>query len=116
VCPNLGNIATEAARVVTLGEYSGKARDAAAYIRESIVDPNAYIVPGTSHVTAGGSSWWLLEGSVSCRSGTATLSNAGDKQTKVSITTQGGGADAQPTHIHKGTCAKTYVFCGDIKC
>jgi len=38
-------------------------------------------------------------------SGTATLSKAGDKQTKVTISTQGGGADAQPTHIHKGTCA-----------
>jgi nitric oxide reductase subunit C len=56
VCPNLGNVATEAARIVTSGEYRGKARDAAGYIRESIADPNAYIVPGESYVTAEGRS------------------------------------------------------------
>ena len=38
-------------------------------------------------------------------SGTAMLTKAGDKQTKVSISVSGGPADAQPTHIHKGTCA-----------
>jgi nitric oxide reductase subunit C len=52
VCPNLGNIATEAARIVRRREYRGKARDAAGYIRESIVDPNAYIVPGAAYRTA----------------------------------------------------------------
>ncbi len=46
ICPNLGNIATEAARIVQSPDYHGKATDAAGYIRESIVDPNAYIVPG----------------------------------------------------------------------
>jgi len=51
VCPNLGNIATEAARIVRLREYRGKAKDAAGYIRESIVDPNAYIVPGANYRT-----------------------------------------------------------------
>jgi len=49
ICPNLGNIATEAARIIRLKEYRGKARTAAEYIRESIVDPNAYIVPGASY-------------------------------------------------------------------
>jgi len=49
VCPNLGNIATEAARIVRRHDYRGKARDAAGYIRESIVDPNAYIVPGSAY-------------------------------------------------------------------
>jgi hypothetical protein len=38
-------------------------------------------------------------------SGTATLTKAGDKQTKVSLSIDGGKADAQPAHIHKGTCA-----------
>jgi hypothetical protein len=38
-------------------------------------------------------------------SGTATLTKVGDKQTKVSISVSGGPAAAQPTHIHKGTCA-----------
>ena len=56
ICPNLGNIATEAARIIRLREYRGKARDAAGYIRESIVDPNAYIVPGPNYRTATGQS------------------------------------------------------------
>ena len=56
VCPNLGNIATEAARIVKSREYRGKARNAAAYIRESIVDPNAYLVPGPNYRTAEGKS------------------------------------------------------------
>jgi len=56
VCPNLGNIATEAARIVRSREYRGKARDAAGYIRESIVEPNAYIVPGSNYRTAEGRS------------------------------------------------------------
>ena len=56
VCPNLGNIATEAARIVRLPTYRGKAKDAAGYIRESIVDPNAYIVPGPNYRTPDGQS------------------------------------------------------------
>jgi len=56
ICPNLGNIATEAARIVKSREYRGKARDAASYIRESIVDPNAYLVPGANYRTAEGKS------------------------------------------------------------
>lgn len=54
VCPNLGNIATEAARIVRLPEYRGRAKDAAGYIRESILDPSAHIVPGASYRTADG--------------------------------------------------------------
>jgi nitric oxide reductase subunit C len=56
VCPNLGNIATEAARIVRAPDYHGHARDAAGYIRESIVDPNAYLVPGESYRQADGQS------------------------------------------------------------
>jgi nitric oxide reductase subunit C len=56
ICPNLGNIGSEAARIVRLPTYRGKARDAAGYIRESIVDPNAYIVPGTNYRTPDGES------------------------------------------------------------
>ncbi len=56
ICPNLGNIGSEAARIVRLPGYRGKARDAAGYIRESILDPNAYIVPGASYRTADGQS------------------------------------------------------------
>ena len=46
ICPNLGNIATEAARIVRLKTYKGAAKDAAGYIRESIVKPNAFIESG----------------------------------------------------------------------
>jgi len=56
ICPNLGNIASEAARIIRLREYRGRAKDAAAYIRESIVDPNAYIVPGPNYRQADGQS------------------------------------------------------------
>ena len=56
VCPNLGNIATEAARIVRLRDYRGKAKDVAGYIRESIVDPNAYIVLGANYRTPDGQS------------------------------------------------------------
>ena len=56
VCPNLGNIATEAARIVRSPDYHGKAKDAAGYIRESIINPNAYIVPGPNYRTPDGQS------------------------------------------------------------
>jgi cytochrome c2 len=56
ICPNLGNIATEATRIVRSREYRGRARTAAEYIRESIVNPNAYIVPGAMYRTAEGQS------------------------------------------------------------
>jgi len=56
VCPNLGNIATEAARIVRAPDYHGHAREAAGYIRESIVDPNAYLVPGERYRQADGQS------------------------------------------------------------
>jgi hypothetical protein len=39
-------------------------------------------------------------------SGTATLTKSGDKQTKVVLSVQGAPAEAQPTHIHKGSCAQ----------
>ena len=56
ICPNLGNIATEAARIIRQPDYHGHATDVAGYIRESIVDPNAYIVPGPTYRQADGQS------------------------------------------------------------
>lgn len=56
ICPNLGNIASEAERIVRLPEYRGRATNAAEYIRESILNPNAYIVPGEQYRTADGQS------------------------------------------------------------
>ena len=55
-CPNLGNIATEAERIIHQPDYHGAATTAAAYIRESILDPNAYIVPGPAYRDANGRS------------------------------------------------------------
>lgn len=45
--PNLGNIATLAAKTLQSPEYKGKTKTVADYLRESIVDPNAYITPGS---------------------------------------------------------------------
>ena len=56
ICPNLGSIGVEAGRRVAAAAYHGKAKDAAGYIRESIVDPNAFIVPGPNYRTADGQS------------------------------------------------------------
>ena len=56
VCPNLGSIATEAARTVRSPGYRGKAKDAEGYIRESILDPDAHIVAGANYRTADGHS------------------------------------------------------------
>lgn len=56
ICPNLGNVAVEAARIIRLPEYHGSATDAASYIRESILNPNAYLVPGEAYRAADGSS------------------------------------------------------------
>lgn len=56
VCPNLGNIAAEAARIVKSPDYHGTATDAAGYIHESIVNPNVYIVPGPNYHLSDGQS------------------------------------------------------------
>ncbi len=47
--PNLGNIAIEAEAIIKSQAYTGKAKTAAEYFRESITDPNAYIVPGDEY-------------------------------------------------------------------
>jgi nitric oxide reductase subunit C len=53
VGPSLAGLeATAAARVQAAG-YQGKATDAAGYIRESILEPNAYLVPGATYSSNG---------------------------------------------------------------
>lgn len=54
--PNLGNIAAEAQRVIGLPAYRGKATNPADYIRESILAPNAYLVPGDNYLEEPGRS------------------------------------------------------------
>lgn len=51
--PSLGGIATTAAQRVGDAAYKGQAKDAAGYIRESIVNPNAHIVPGPMYSANG---------------------------------------------------------------
>ena len=46
VGPSLAGVATRAEQVVTSSEYKGQAKTAQEYLRESIVNPNAYVVKG----------------------------------------------------------------------
>ena len=55
VGPTLSGIASTAAARVRGADYHGKAKDAAGYIRESIVDPNAHVLAGPTF-SAGGRS------------------------------------------------------------
>jgi nitric oxide reductase subunit C len=48
VGPSLAGVSARAATVIASPDYKGQAKDAAAYIRESIVEPSAYVVPGPS--------------------------------------------------------------------
>lgn len=54
--PSLAGIAARAEQTVGSPEYRGEAKDAAAYIRESILHPSAYLVPGQLY-SAGGVSF-----------------------------------------------------------
>lgn len=53
VGPSLAGIATTAASRTTAADYKGNATDAAAYIRESILTPAAYLVPGANFSSNG---------------------------------------------------------------
>lgn len=53
--PSLAGVAARAKQRIASKDYKGKAKDARAYLRESIMDPNAYIVPGQGY-NAGGQS------------------------------------------------------------
>ncbi|HJW25581.1 MAG TPA: c-type cytochrome [Rhodocyclaceae bacterium] len=46
VGPTLANMGTRAAQAIKDPNYHGSAKDVEGYIRESIVNPNAYVVPG----------------------------------------------------------------------
>lgn len=51
--PTLAGIATRAAALVDSATYTGSATDAAGYLRESIVNPHAHLVPGTMYAAGG---------------------------------------------------------------
>lgn len=53
VGPSLAGVAARAQRTIASGDYHGTARDAAGYIRESIVTPGAYVVTGANFAPGG---------------------------------------------------------------
>jgi nitric oxide reductase subunit C len=51
--PTLAGLATRAAQILKSSDYKGSATDVAGYIKESIVNPSAYLVPGTMYSANG---------------------------------------------------------------
>jgi nitric oxide reductase subunit C len=51
--PTLANIGNRAAQVVGNPDYKGQAQDAAGYVRESIINPSASLVPGQMYSANG---------------------------------------------------------------
>jgi nitric oxide reductase subunit C len=53
VGPTLAGLPATAAERIKSPDYQGKARDAAGYIRESILEPNAHVLTGPTYSTGG---------------------------------------------------------------
>ncbi|HSB53774.1 MAG TPA: c-type cytochrome, partial [Gemmatimonadales bacterium] len=53
VGPSLAGIAATAGERIKAADYKGKATDAASYIRESIMEPNTFLVPGATFSSNG---------------------------------------------------------------
>jgi nitric oxide reductase subunit C len=53
VGPTLSGMPATAAARIASPDYKGKAKDAAAYIRESIVEPNAHVLTGPTYAAGG---------------------------------------------------------------
>lgn len=51
--PSLAGVGTRAEKIIASPDYKGKAKDAAGYIRESIMDPSAHVVPGAMYSANG---------------------------------------------------------------
>ncbi|HEX2532014.1 MAG TPA: cytochrome c [Burkholderiaceae bacterium] len=51
--PSLAGIAARAEKLIGSPDYKGNAKDVEGYIRESIDDPNAYLVPGPTYSANG---------------------------------------------------------------
>lgn len=51
--PSLADLATRAAKTIADPGYRGQAKDVAGYIRESIVSPSAFVVPGPTYSSNG---------------------------------------------------------------
>lgn len=53
VGPSLAGVASRAESILDSGVYEGDAETPREYVEESIVDPNAHIVPGKNHASGG---------------------------------------------------------------
>lgn len=53
VGPSLAGVSTRAQQTISSPTYKGNAKDVSGYIRESIHDPSAYVVPGASYSANG---------------------------------------------------------------
>lgn len=53
VGPSLSGVGSRAEKMIASGEYKGKAKDVAGHIRESILEPSAYVVPGAMYSANG---------------------------------------------------------------
>ena len=51
--PSLAGVSARAALAIASPDYKGKAKDPQAYIRESIQEPSAYVVPGPMYSANG---------------------------------------------------------------
>ena len=51
--PSLAGVAARAAETIASPDYKGQATDVAGYIRESIVEPSAHVIPGAMYSAAG---------------------------------------------------------------
>jgi nitric oxide reductase subunit C len=51
--PSLAGLAARTEKLLSSGDYKGKAKDLAGYIRESITEPSAYVVPGPMYSAQG---------------------------------------------------------------
>lgn len=56
IAPDLSHVASDAAQFIQLPDYQGHATDTASYVRESILQPNLFVVPAFRYLTADGSS------------------------------------------------------------
>lgn len=54
--PSLAGVKARTEALLVSGKYTGKAKDVAAYLHESIVAPSAHLVPGDMY-SAGGTSF-----------------------------------------------------------
>jgi nitric oxide reductase subunit C len=53
VGPSLAGLSARAAQTIASADYKGKAKDPQAYIRESILEPSAHVIPGAMYSANG---------------------------------------------------------------